>query len=173
MNGNPFHHAFRIVYHGLVKALITDCEIALPSATNPPPKQFSKFKAIWDTGATNSVITENIVKNMSLPPTGMVNTHGVHGESQVNTYIVDIKLPNNVCITDVKVTEGKLLGNIDVLIGMDIIQAGDFAISNTNGKTIFSYCIPPHKNPTDLFEKSEKINKNNHYPTSVIHSPTK
>jgi hypothetical protein len=30
----------------------------------------------------------------------------------------------------------------DVLIGMDIISMGDFAITNARGKTIFSFVIP-------------------------------
>ncbi len=30
----------------------------------------------------------------------------------------------------------------DVLIGMDIIGAGDFAVTNLNGKTTFSYRYP-------------------------------
>ena len=31
---------------------------------------------------------------------------------------------------------------IDVLIGMDIISKGDFAVSNYNGKTQFSFRLP-------------------------------
>lgn len=162
MNNNAFHHAFRVEYSGIVRQLITDCHISLPSATNTlPSRQFLKFKAIWDTGATNSVITENVVKQMSLQATGMIKARGVHGESLVNTYIVDIGLPNRVCIQNVKVSEGKLIGDVDILIGMDIIQAGDFAICNPNGKTIFSYCLPPHRNPIDLLEKSNKVNPKN------------
>ena len=34
------------------------------------------------------------------------------------------------------------LTGIDVLIGMDIINRGDFAVSNRNGKTMFSFRIP-------------------------------
>ena len=30
----------------------------------------------------------------------------------------------------------------DVLIGMDIINLGDFAVSNHNGKTTFSFRMP-------------------------------
>ena len=32
---------------------------------------------------------------------------------------------------------------LDALIGMDIIAAGDLAITNANGKTVVSYRIPP------------------------------
>jgi len=169
-NVKPFHHAFRTNYSGIVNALITECQIALPLAIDQnPQKQFLPFKAIWDTGATNSVITDNVAKKVSLLPTGMAETHGVHGTSQVHTFIVDILLPNRVCIPNVRVSEGTLLNDVDVLIGMDIIQLGDFAISNTNGKTIFSYCLPPHKNPVDLLEKSNCVNiKNKSIPSSII-----
>lgn len=158
-NGKPYYHAFRTEYSGITNVLFTDCQVALPLAVDKnPEKQFFLFKAIWDTGATNSVITDIVAKKVSLLPTGMTEAHGVHGKNLVNTFIVDILLPNRVCIPNVRVSEGKLLDNIDILIGMDIIQLGDFAISNTNGKTIFSYCLPPHKNPIDLLEKSNCVN---------------
>ena len=51
------------------------------------------------------------------------------------------------------------------LIGMDIIQSGDFNISKKfDGKkhiTMFSFCIPSHSNPVDLLEKSEQVNIRN------------
>ena len=154
-----FHHAFRIEYNGVARALLTECAIAPPAAIDPSQsKKFFKFQCIWDTGATNSVITENIVKAAGLVATGMVQTRGVHGARPANTYIVDIGLPNGVCITNVTVSEGKLMDNVDALIGMDIIQLGDFNISNPNGKTVFSFCIPAHKNPVCLLEKSIRVN---------------
>jgi len=169
-SGKVFHHAFRTEYSGITNVLKTDCQIALPLAIDQnPQKQFFPFTAIWDTGATNSVITDNVAKKVSLLPTGMTEAHGVHSKSQVNTFIVDILLPNRVCIPNVRVSEGKLLDNVDVLIGMDIIQLGDFAISNINGKTRFSYCLPPHKNPIDLLEKSNCVNiRNKSMPRPII-----
>ncbi len=158
-HGNVFHHAFRVQYSGVTRVLITGCQIAQPLAIDTnPQKQFFPFKAIWDTGATNSVITANVAQKVSLLATGMTEAHGVHGKSQVNTFIVDILLLNKVCIPNVRVSEGKLLNAIDILIGMDIIQLGDFAICNTDKKTTFSYCLPPHKNPIDLLEKSNCVN---------------
>ena len=35
--------------------------------------------------------------------------------------------------------------DIDVLIGMDVIKYGDFSITNTNGKTTFSFRTPSIK----------------------------
>ena len=44
---------------------------------------------------------------------------------------------------------------IDILIGMDIISKGDFAISNYNGKTQFSFRLPSQQ---DVDYKSEYNN---------------
>ena len=159
MKNNVLHHAFRTVYSGVVRELITDVTIALPSSTHPgTAKEFKNFLALWDTGATNSVVTKNVVNAVGLTPTGKATVKGVNSEDIVNTYIVDIGLPNRVLFTNINVSEGLLQGHYDVIIGMDIIQAGDFAIANANGVTIFSYCCPPHKNPIDLLEKSERVN---------------
>ena len=66
MKNQIFHYAFRTVYAGVVRKLITDVTIALPSSTHPGhSKEFKNFLALWDTGATNSVITEK-----SLPRLG-------------------------------------------------------------------------------------------------------
>ena len=51
-----------------------------------------------------------------------------------------------------------------MLIGMDIIQRGDFSISNGEGKTLFSFVLPPFEKKTDHYEKSIAINKSNRYP---------
>ena len=41
----------------------------------------------------------------------------------------------------VEVVSGQLTG-CDIIIGMDIINRGDFAVSNKNGATAFSFRIP-------------------------------
>jgi len=64
-----------------------------------------------------------------------------NGSSDVNTYGVNILLPNNIGFHALKVTEGILTG-IDVLIGMDIISKGDFAITSFHGNTKFSFNMP-------------------------------
>jgi len=51
-------------------------------------------------------------------------------------------LPQGVGIPYLKVTEGDLPTNTDVLIGMDIITTGDFVITNKNWRTTFSFRIP-------------------------------
>jgi len=110
-----------------------------PLVAAPPPT--NKFVAIWDTGATSSVITQNVINKCGLLPTGMTNVHTASGQTSCHTFLACITLPNKVGFSSVRVTEGKIAG-ADVLIGMDIISAGDFAVSNYRGKTKFSFRAP-------------------------------
>ena len=48
--------------------------------------------------------------------------------------------------------------SIDLLIGMDIIQLGDFHISNTGGHTLFSFVVPPLPEQFDLTKKADVLN---------------
>ncbi len=51
-------------------------------------------------------------------------------------------LHNKLRVKDVRVTEGRLNG-FGLLIGMDIINLGDFALTHKNQQTVFSFQIPP------------------------------
>ncbi len=106
-----------------------------------PVAQAKEFTALWDTGATHSVITQNVVNGCSLKPTGMTVVHHAQGTDRAETYLVGILLPNRVAFREVRVTKG-ILKDVDVLIGMDIINTGDFAVTNANGKTVFSFRSP-------------------------------
>ena len=78
------------------------------------------FEAIWDTGATNSVISQNVVDACGLVPIGMTQVQGVNSTDTVPKYLVNIRAPSGVGFASVDVTWGKLAGDIDVLIGMDM-----------------------------------------------------
>lgn len=100
------------------------------------------FNAIWDTGATNTVISEKVIKECDLKPIGIVKTYTAAGECLSEVFFINIMLPNGVGIPYLKVTKGYLPINTDVLIGMDIITQGDSAITNKNWRTTFSFRIP-------------------------------
>lgn len=99
------------------------------------------FDAIWDTGATNSAITQKVIDDCGLVATGIAQVGGVHGVKQAETYLVNIALPGKVVFTGVRVTKGRFVGG-DILIGMDIINRGDFAVTNHDGTTKFSFRVP-------------------------------
>lgn len=103
--------------------------------------QIKKFKAIWDTGATHSVITSKIVADLNLKPVGMTVVHTANGQAHQKQYIVNFYLPNQVMFGMLRVTEAPL-HETDILIGMDIISQGDFCISNFEGKTVLTFRLP-------------------------------
>ncbi|MBR1753908.1 retroviral-like aspartic protease family protein [bacterium] len=153
------HLAFKMEYPGIAKALITQVQISVAgSTTMMNSTSFLDVYALWDTGATNSVIIPELARHLGLKPISKTIVRGVNSEEEANVYLVDLILPNKVLFKDVLITESAFVG-ADILIGMNIIQMGDFAISNAKGKTRFSFCIPPHDNPICLYEKSEKVNK--------------
>jgi hypothetical protein len=64
-----------------------------------------------------------------------------------------------VRIRAVEVCALSIPGAMQGLIGMDVINTGDFSISNYGGKTVFSFALPPFENRTDLLEKANAVNK--------------
>ena len=117
--------------------------------------------ALWDTGATGTCISEELARNLALIPTGMCAIKTPSGTLDVPTYLVDIQLPNNVLIKDVVVMESKIgEQGLDTLIGMDIISKGDFAVSNHESKTQFSFVIPSMQ-PINFIPKVKTLNKVN------------
>ena len=99
--------------------------------------------AQWDTGATNTCISEEIAIKYNLKPVSMVQSKTPSGILNAPVYFIDIILNNEVIFRNWKVMGSKIgAQGIDVLIGMDIISKGDFAISNYNGKTQFSFRLP-------------------------------
>ena len=99
--------------------------------------------AQWDTGATNTCISEEIAKRYNLKPISYMRSKTPSGELISPVYYIDIVLNNEVVFNNWTVMGSKIgEQGIDVLIGMDIISKGDFAISNYNKKTQFSFRLP-------------------------------
>lgn len=128
---------------GLIKVLKTQVGILIDKQINPNyVKKKDNYVAIWDTGATNTVISEKLAKELNLTPVGTVTVSTAGGIREANKYILGLQLPNNLEIQNIMVTGGLLNTDTDFLIGMDIITLGDFAVTNVNGKTVFSFRYP-------------------------------
>lgn len=117
-----------------------------------------KINAVWDTGASGSCISKNVANQLKLIPVGMSSHNTAAGTIDCYDYIVDITLPNNVCIKNLRVSDFMGGPNLDALIGMDIISAGDFSITNANENTVVSYRIPPDAFHID-YVAAQKPNK--------------
>jgi len=150
--------AFRIDYSTKVRELKTNATVFAVSA--PPPNKSIVVSAIWDTGATHSVITPNLAQYLKLFPIDTTDIIGVNNEKPepAPVSIIHIGLPNNVLIPAKRVCVAKIGGGADMLIGMDIISLGDFLISNFGNKTSFSFVIPPFPDQPDWVKRSDIIN---------------
>jgi len=135
---------FTVEYPGLIPHIITSAWVAKSSLPNSIHNHTSiETKALWDTGATNSVITKGIAKQLGLIPTGAVKVNHAGGQSTRNTYVINLGLPNKVEFCGVLVSEcPDAIGNFNIIIGMDIITQGDLVITNFNRKTVVSFRCP-------------------------------
>ncbi|MDR1256798.1 MAG: retropepsin-like domain-containing protein [Spirochaetaceae bacterium] len=106
--------------------------------------------ALWDTGATFSAITPDVAKQLKLVPISRVKVAAVHTANIVNVCLVTVELPNHVVSKDIRVAVCNLNSNVGMILGMDIIMLGDFAISNSNKQSLFSFAIPPFKRKMDF-----------------------
>lgn len=135
--------SFTTKYSNKVNVIFTDIGISLPILNSNQKEPIHKIKAIWDTGATNTTITKALATKLKLKPVGKVTVKGVNSTSIENTYLLDIYLPNKIVVKVLNVTEcSALSSDFEMLIGMDIIGLGDFAVTNKNNKTTLSFCIP-------------------------------
>ena len=155
------HNALTVKANGLARVIQTLVKVSLPVASAEEAAQrnitIRDYQGIWDTGATNSVITKKVVDELGLKPTGVVEVHHAHGKTNANVYLVNIILPNKVVLPIIRVTEG-VLNEVDLLIGMDVITQGDFSITNKNGKTTMSFRIPSCKE-IDYVPESNEYNQ--------------
>ena len=127
--------SFTYTYNGISKYIVTDIEIGINGKTE-------KMEALWDTGATITFINENIINKYNLQSIGDGFTDTL-SEDKVPTkkYRINLILSNNIEFPNIEVA-CRDTRTCDIIIGMDIISQGDFAISNFNGKTKMVFRMP-------------------------------
>lgn len=138
-------NALTLKYKGLVHSIITDAEISDAFDPANPPQSLPQrigFKALWDTGATGTVISENAVNQLNLTPTGSIWVQFGGSRELRNTYVINVYLPSSVVIIGLQATDYPTITGHDMIIGMDIMTKGDFSITNVNKKTCMSFRIP-------------------------------
>ena len=134
--------AFTINYGQIVESVVTECIVSnVDVGDNSKQSNGERILAIWDSGATSSIITRNIIDKLKLQPVGVCQVAGIHGTEYEYTYYVDLMVPGEMTFKTLEVTEGDL-EDVDVLIGMDVISQGDFCISNGNNETIVAFRSP-------------------------------
>ena len=147
----------------LINRLFSPCFVSdawSPGGSEPEPPRM-EFRALWDTGATRSHVSKKVVEVCGLEPEDFIKeAHHAYGTTEnVPVFYVNFLLPNRVRFEGIPVIQlGSVVG-ADVLIGMDIIGTGDFAVTNIDGKTKFSFRFPSSADIDFVAEDNERIRK--------------
>lgn len=102
--------------------------------------QCTELRAIWDTGSYISCISNSLVKKLGIQvyKQGKL-ANSFMGSKKVNSYLVNIYIKRGMVFENIEVLGTDMGGNMDVIIGMDIISKGNFYIQNTDGNTMIQY----------------------------------
>ena len=155
---NVQYFPFKKEYPYLSLKLITEAEVF----NSMQYQNVIKVRALWDTGAMLSAVTPDIAKKLNLVSTNRIKINGIGNYSIADVVMISIRLPNLVELKNTRISVLNLVKDVDMLIGMDIIQLGDFSISNGARKTLFTFAMPPLEDKTDLYEKALAINSSLH-----------
>jgi len=136
-------NAFTIKFDKIVDVLECPVKISLKTYKQKLPKKHLTINAMWDCGSNCSIVTEKAAKRLKMMPIDVIKVVSLKVSAFEKVYVIDIYLPNDIKMPQIKVSECiELPGNYDLLIGMDIISKGDFAVSNFDGKTVFTFRVP-------------------------------
>ncbi len=123
----------------ITKARITQ---AVPENNSPARTKCKTIRCIWDTGATSSAISTRLARALRLKASGQLVSYTANGAMNCMLYYVNVQMPNGITFTRVRASGVNLSSTVDMLIGMDVITTGDFAITNHKGKTCMSFRAP-------------------------------
>ena len=148
---------FTVDYKKRVNTLILPIKVSEacePRSVEELPKTIDVENAILDTGATCSCISERIADELGLSKIDVILNHTVNGTREANVYLINMYLPHNVLFPGLHVIDANIL-DTDILIGMDVIGGGDFAITHKDGTTKVSFLLPPYYD-IDFVKEVEK-----------------
>jgi hypothetical protein len=116
-------------------------------------------EAIWDTGATCTFVSDKVREELGIVPVEYQPVTGLNGTQMTGLGLLSIKLSDKLIIPDKRVFICNLPSSIEMLIGMDIIQLGDFCITNNGNKTTFTFVTPSLPASKNLLEEAELLNE--------------
>lgn len=132
-------HAFTTYYDSRKIVLTNEVQV---TSDHSPNFAFKPYTAIWDTGAEATCISPKIVSECALKPIGVVQAQGPYGAKLAKVYPLRIRLPNDIGLKLKAIEANNLDPDGDVLVGMDVITLGDFAVSTYEGRTVFTFRMP-------------------------------
>jgi len=123
-----------IRHQGFAKKIICNAQI-----TSIDSGKSIKVTAMWDTGATRSLINDSIVKKLQLKAINLAIIKRVAGTETYPVYSAALKIQGGMKIKEHRFVSFPNIHAFDMIIGMDIIALGKFCIENKNNNSFFSF----------------------------------
>lgn len=131
-------------YEEIVDAIITKCAICPAVEVGPDlvvPKVYYTDNAMWDTGSTGCLISQKLVEELGLESIDRAEVSQATVSEEADVYLVHVGLPNGQVVLNVEAL-GMPGNDYDFVIGMDIISQCDFAFTNKDEQSVFSFRRP-------------------------------
>ena len=129
--------AFTTTIHGRASKLVNMVEVSSVDGSRT-----REYDAQWDTGAQRTCISQSVVSELALEQFGCIRLTSPAGEEYMPTYKVELHLPNSVHIVNYEVPLARFDdGDVDVLIGLDVITNGEFAVGYDGKRTQFTFRV--------------------------------
>jgi predicted aspartyl protease len=163
MSSRAGYRGFTAVYTRLVDEISTPVQLEpVYTANKNLLGKRIEIEALWDTGATMTCVKPSLWNKLKLLPSklvGSITMSGIGGNVKADGTLVSIWLTPNFMLEFCPVFITDFPGAEEILIGMDIITLGDFAVCNAEGKTSFSFAVPPFPDRIDLAGKADASNR--------------
>jgi gag-polyprotein putative aspartyl protease len=113
------------------RLLITECAISSafdPRTARGQLPEAKPFAALWDTGAPTSAISQRVVQECGLKPSGTVQVRNAGAIYDSEIFEISLELPQCVRFSRIPVVIARSVQLFDVIIGMDIMSTGDLTL---------------------------------------------
>ena len=160
------HEALTVSYNGITNKIIIPVNV-----TND--KGICKtFPGLIDTGATNTFVSLELATELGLVSVAIIDSGTANGKAKANVYVADLSLcDGRVVFQKHKVLSANLTEQpgVEMLIGMDILSCGDFALTHKDGNSKASFRVPscesydfiPSVNNFNKFEAERSVREAN------------
>jgi len=151
------YHPLDFEYRKIVREISTP--VTLYSSFSSSEGKIVTTSAVWDTGANHSVLSPKIVRELELCAIDTKWVYGINNSNCLSDVVIaTVGFTGDLVLTNRRFSVNNIPGT-DVLIGMDIIMMGNFVINNTDGKTLFSFVIPPIKEKISFSKMVDVLDK--------------
>jgi hypothetical protein len=120
---------------------VSVCQAALVCSKFGLATKTVEALAFWDTGSNASCITYDLASRLNLIQVGTRPLGSVHARSDSPLFGLDIALQGNLTIPSILVAGIGRANGFDIILGMDVINRGDFHWTHSGEDSLLSFTI--------------------------------